>query len=85
MDASEYDQDVKDNKELIEFNNNPKDQRFRLSVTCPYCNYEEDDSWDYFGMYGTDFVFETDCLRCDKKFKVNINAEVSYCTYPSDT
>ncbi len=47
-------------------------------VTCPYCNYEFSDSWE-FGSLQRDGDSEVmECDECEKKFNVNFNVETSY-------
>ncbi len=45
------------------------------NVVCPYCGYEDEDSWELDDDSG-----ETECGSCDKKFEYSRNRSVDYCT-----
>lgn len=44
-------------------------------IVCPYCGYEEGDSWEY-----SSDSQEIDCLECGKTFQMNRNITVDYTT-----
>jgi hypothetical protein len=44
------------------------------NVVCPYCGYEEEDSWELDEDYYDDYQ----CGRCEKKFTVKIETERFY-------
>lgn len=57
------------------------DTDYTRDITCPYCGYENNDSWEVFGPNdGDGDVTETSCGRCDKEFTVQLNVRVTYST-----
>ena len=57
------------------------DTDYTREVTCPYCGYEDHDSWEVFdGSSGDGDITETSCGRCDKEFTVQLHVRVSYST-----
>lgn len=44
-------------------------------IKCPYCGYEDEDSWEFDQEEGT-----TECKNCEKEFNVTRNIEVTYST-----
>ena len=47
-------------------------------ITCPYCNYEYGDSWEYSSLRYDGDSEEMECDECGKKFYVQFNVETSY-------
>lgn len=45
-------------------------------ITCPWCGYEYEDSWEY-----QDDEDEMECADCGKKFSLSIRIETDYTTY----
>lgn len=51
------------------------DTEYTNNMICPYCGYEDIDSWEF------DYdVGECDCPRCGKTFEYTRQVEVTYCT-----
>jgi len=48
---------------------------FEQNIKCPYCDYEDTDSWEF----GTDSGKNT-CGSCGEEFNVQVNVEVTYTT-----
>lgn len=48
-------------------------------ITCPYCGYEDSDSWEVFGPYDSECT-EINCADCDQEFKVAQHIKVTYST-----
>jgi hypothetical protein len=48
-------------------------------ITCPYCGYEFQDSWDYGLKDDGDEIIE-DCPECGKNFHVSFCVDVNYTT-----
>lgn len=46
------------------------------NVVCPYCGYEDKDSWEYDGSWGG-----TACVHCGKKFNYERTTSVSFTTF----
>jgi len=51
------------------------DTLYQYEITCPYCGYEDGDSWDASNS-GI-----TECRRCEKEFKYERDIEVTYSSY----
>ncbi len=47
---------------------------------CPYCGYEDTDSWEIGG--GSEQDGTTQCARCSREFGYSRVISVSYSTYP---
>jgi len=45
------------------------------NIKCPYCDYEDNDSWEF-----TDEEGEYTCGECGEEFNVSRNIEVTYST-----
>ena len=57
------------------------DTDYTRKIVCPYCGWEDNNSWEVFGMSdGDGDIRETDCGRCDKDFTVQLHVSVSYTT-----
>ena len=52
------------------------DTEYTDNVICPYCGYEDRDSWEY----GQD-DFETKCSSCGKEMSVTRNISISYSSW----
>lgn len=50
----------------------------KSEITCPYCDYEISDSWEYGNQ--DDHTEEIKC-QCGKTFTMKVSVEVSYNTY----
>lgn len=50
------------------------EQSFKENITCPWCGYEDPDSWEFEGEY--DDAYE--CPECGKKFILEVHTEVTY-------
>lgn len=48
---------------------------YENNIKCPYCNWEDGDSWEFGEDYGT-----ATCGSCSKEFNVTRNVEVTYST-----
>jgi len=52
--------------------------QFKLNIICPYCDYEDHDSWEY--NIDPDSSEMIECGRCEKKFVVTKFVSVKYST-----
>ena len=50
------------------------EQLHKEEITCPWCGYEDSDSWEFEGEY--DDAYE--CPECEKKFILEVLTEVTY-------
>ena len=48
-------------------------------ITCPYCGYEDRDSWEV--DFGNSECMEIECSNCGKEMGVTRNVSVSYTSY----
>ena len=53
------------------------DHRFTREITCPYCNHELSDSWEY--NDSTDEQ-QVECPECGDTFVLQVDIDVTYCT-----
>ena len=51
------------------------DTEYQDEITCPYCGYKEEDSWDY-----AERDNEYTCGECDKECELDVIIQFSYCT-----
>lgn len=51
------------------------EHEYTKNIVCPYCGYEEHDSWEFQGECG-----ETECGECGKIFIWSRNVEIDYST-----
>jgi len=42
----------------------------RDNIICPYCGYEDPESWEYLSGLCEGEVLEVDCLDCGKTFNI---------------
>lgn len=54
------------------------EQSYMEYITCPWCGYENCDSWEY-----EDSENEVKCVDCGRLFDLEINHEVTYTTKKS--
>lgn len=54
---------------------------YEQNIKCPYCGWEELDSWEFEGEYGVRECGLWECGRCEKEFNVAMNIEVTYATW----
>lgn len=54
---------------------NKIDHKYTNQIICPYCGYEEHDSWEIRGDNG-----EHECGDCGKEFQYERIVTVIYCT-----
>ena len=50
------------------------EQSCKEEITCPWCGYEDSDSWEFEGEY--DDAYE--CLECGREFILEVRTEVTY-------
>lgn len=50
------------------------EQSRKEEITCPWCGYEDSDSWEFEGEY--DDAYE--CPECGKKFILEVHTEITY-------
>ncbi|MDR6794717.1 Zn ribbon nucleic-acid-binding protein [Pseudarthrobacter oxydans] len=55
------------------------DYKYNQEAKCPYCNYEDTDSWEL-----SDDGEWTECGSCGKRFGYERHLEVTYSTYKQD-
>ncbi len=58
-------------------NEEPEEQNFKDNITCPYCGYENQDSWEC-----TDDEDEEICGNCGSTFSYERIVTVEYTSYP---
>ncbi len=51
-------------------------------ITCPYCGWEDNDSWDHFGLKDDGDVDDLECGRCEKTLEAALSISISYSTSP---
>ena len=55
------------------------DLSYNRDPVCPHCGYIMQDAWElHFDRDGDET--EVECYRCDKKYKIIFNLEVTYST-----
>lgn len=59
-----------------------REHRFKSEITCPYCNCEFSDSWEY--EFDCNRIKEITCGHCDSDFEVIKNYEVTYCSFKKE-
>lgn len=55
----------------------PEEKDYTHQITCPYCGYEDSDSWEEY-----DENDEYKCLGCGSTFSYQRNVTVEYCSQP---
>ena len=53
--------------------NDPKEDDYtynRDNIICPYCGYEDPESWEYLSGLSEGEVLEVDCAECGKTFNI---------------
>lgn len=50
------------------------------NAVCPYCGYEQSDTWELFGDKGDAFICVLSCDKCGEEFEVTQNIDISYTT-----
>ena len=55
------------------------DTEYTDFITCPYCGYEDRDSWEV--DLGNNECTEIECRNCGKEMRVTRNVSVSYTSY----
>ncbi|HRZ18736.1 MAG TPA: hypothetical protein P5136_01650 [Methanofastidiosum sp.] len=63
--------------EKTEFNTTGKKYQFEQYITCPYCGYRDNDSWEISSDSG-----EMTCGACSSTFFYERNVTVDYTTVP---
>ncbi len=56
------------------------DHTYTTEITCPYCGYEDNDSWEVSDEHG--FM---DCGSCEKQFHYERDVTVTYSTKKCNT
>jgi len=56
-----------------------KEYLYEKFIKCPYCSYENKDSWEY-GYKNSSM--EVSCNNCMKDFFVEINTAITYSSFP---
>lgn len=65
------------NQNVFIRNEEPEEQDYKNEVTCPYCGYEEGDSWEM-----TEYEEEHECSNCGSTYSYQRNVTVEYCSQP---
>ena len=52
---------------------------FEKEITCPYCQYEYEESYDY-GLENDGDCDDMKCPECQKIFRTTLDISVTYCT-----
>jgi len=60
---------------IKQLNNNKMEHNNERNITCPYCGWEDEDSWEFGEDEGT-----ATCGSCEKEFNVTREIEVTYST-----
>lgn len=55
------------------------DTEYTDYITCPYCGYEDHDSWEV--DFGNSECAEIECTKCGKGISVDRHVSVSYSSY----
>lgn len=55
----------------------PEEECYTDQITCPYCGYENSDSWE-----ADDDEYEYECPCCMSTFSYQRNVTVEYCSQP---
>jgi len=50
-------------------------------LVCPYCGYEDTDSWEYDQNTFDGVLGDIECGECGKKFHAQRNGEITYSTW----
>lgn len=66
-----------DNQDIFVNNEEPEEQQFTSNITCPYCGYENQDSWEC-----ADDEDEEICGNCGSTFSYERIVTVEYTSYP---
>lgn len=53
--------------------------RYNREAKCPYCDYEDGDSWDLHGDDGSTY-----CPSCEKQYMYERHTEITYSTAKAD-
>lgn len=54
------------------------DTQFTRYATCPYCGYENRDSWEL--HFNGEEDIETTCFKCEKDYLVSQIVDITYCS-----
>ncbi len=57
------------------------DSEYTSNVICPYCGYEDDESYSYLNEKWEDDDIEIQCLDCHKEFSMSFQKDVTYSTF----
>lgn len=58
------------------------DCQYTDEIVCPYCGYENDESWEYYrGLEDYDSYTTVECSECQKEYEVYREFEVHYSSY----
>lgn len=58
----------------------PWDYKYEPDITCPYCGYKDEDSWEHHLGDGDEEAIE--CSGCEKTFDVRCDVSVAYTSTP---
>lgn len=56
--------------------------RYTRDATCPYCGYENRDSWELHLDSGHEI--EVDCGKCEKTYLVSCDIDITYCSHKKE-
>ena len=45
-------------------------------IKCPYCGYEDPESWEYLSSLDEGEVFEINCAECGKSFNISYDTTI---------
>ena len=57
-------------QEVFILNEEPSERNYTNEITCPYCGYEDTESWAYLSGLCEGEVLEVDCADCGKTFNI---------------
>lgn len=69
-------EDIEKKKERQRYANGDEEPRYTHEIVCPWCGYEQGDSWE-----APDSDDEYECEECGKIFAYEREVEVTYCSY----
>ena len=53
--------------------------KYQNNVNCPWCDYEQEDSYEFFSYHHSDgAVSNIDCNSCGKEIEVTVHIETTY-------
>lgn len=57
------------------------DYKYEDKITCPYCGYKDEDSWETAEGLTDGQDSDTECGNCGKRFDFSVHIEITYSSY----